>query len=221
MDKNKKNIVIYTSICGDKDSLREDQVIDDKADYIVFLDKVICSKIWDVREIYKKFIRPVSEAKMFKVLPWQFLDYEYSIWMDGSIAIKAKASELIEKFLNRYDIAAFKHPGRDDIYNEYIATEIVHRYEPAFLCDIERQKYKNEDFPEHNGLYACGILIRRHSEKIKRFCETWWAEISAFTSSDQCSFMYAARKHNLKINEITPGTVWENPYFNHAPHKIR
>lgn len=211
-----KNIVVYTSICGGKDTLREDQY--EGNNYVAFLDNPVYSRVWDVREIFKKCILPVREAKIFRILPWQFLDYEYSIWMDGQMAICCNASDLVDKFLDGYDIALFRHPRRDCIYEEYIADRAWHTYEPPFLSEKEEQKYKSENFPEHDGLYETTIIIRKHSEKIKQFCKTWWAEISAFSSFDQCNFMYAARKHNLKINDMIPGTVWNNPYFNHKRH---
>jgi hypothetical protein len=47
---------------------------------------------------------------------------------------------------------------------------------------------------------------------------TWWSEISAFSASDQCSFIYSVWRHGLKVNEITPGSVYQNPYFHYVPH---
>lgn len=216
--KIKNNIVVYTAITGGKDKLREDQIIDSKVDYVAFLENSIPSKVWEVREIYRKFIIPVRDARMFKILPWQFLDYEYSIWMDGEFAIKCKASDLIDKFLNGFDIAVYKHPCRDCVYEEFVQDIKVHKYELPVLAYKERQKYLDEGIPIHSGLAATGILIRRHTETIKQFCKTWWAENSAFHSSDQCNFMYATLKHDLRINWITDGDIYKNPYFNIGSH---
>jgi len=215
--KTKKDITVYTSISGGFDGLREDQVIGD-ANYVAFVDTGVVSYVWDVRKIYKKFIDPNLEAKIFKVLPWQFIDSEYSIWMDGCEAIKWDAKVLIDRFLNGYDIAIFKHHARDDIYDEFIADMTYRQREPAYFRENQRQKYIDEGIPKKTGLFECGVIIRRHSEAIKRMCETWWAEITSYSSSDQCSFIYSMLKHGIKVNAITPGTQYDNPYFSRITH---
>ena len=216
--KTKKDITVYTAISGGFDGLREDQIIGN-ANYVAFVDTPVVSYVWDVRKIYKKFIDPNLEAKIFKVLPWQFLDSEYSIWMDGSEAIKCDPKMLIDKFLKDHDIAIFKHYARDDIYDEYIVDMEYRQREPAYFRENQRQKYINEGVPKKTGLWECGVIIRRHTESVKRLCETWWSEITAFTSSDQCSLIYALLKHKIKVNPITPGNQYDNPYFVRCTHE--
>lgn len=214
----KKNIAVYTSICGDFDGLREDQVIDDKAYYVAFVDTDLYSYVWDIRQVYKQFIDPVREAKIFKVLPWQYFDCDYSIWIDGTIAIKSKASDLVAKFLNGYDMAVFKHRQRDCIYDEYVVDMEYRKREPSYIREEQRDKYLKEKVPKHVGLWECGMLIRRHTEAVKRLCEEWWSEISVSSHSDQCSFARTVYKQKFKINPITPGNMYENPYFQYVPH---
>ena len=217
MLNSKKEIAVYTSICGNRDTLREDQFVSSEADYIAFLDRPTVSQIWNIKNIYHQFLDPSREAKIFKVLPYQYLDYEYSIWIDGSIAIKVSPIELIDEFLTDYDIALFKHAARDDIYEEYIADFRHRTAEPKYLRELQQEKYLQEVFPKHSGLFECGVIIRRHSEAVKRCMETWWAEITAFTVSDQCSFIYSVKKHDLKVNTL-PGIIWNNSYFNLISH---
>ena len=216
--KAKKNIVVYTAISQGYDGLREDQIISPNADYVAFVDVPTISYVWDVRNIYRQFLDPMREAKIYKILPWQYFDCEYSIWIDGTIAIKCDPQILIDKFLDGYDMAVFKHKWRDDIYEEYEVDMKVRTREPFILRETQRQKYLNEGHPAHSGLFECGVLVRRHSKKVKRLCETWWSEISAFSASDQCSFMYSVRKHDFEINPLCPGDMYENPYFQYVPH---
>ncbi len=212
-----QDVIVYTSICGGKDYLRSDQNTNTRM--VAFLDRDIKSDIWNVRPVCKQFISPEREAKIYKVLPWQYLDSEYSIWIDGNFAIRFNADVLVDKFLNGYDIALFKHSGRDCIYEEYV-IDFEHRtVEPKYLRELQRDKYRKENMPAHGGLFECGIILRRHTDKIKRLCETWWSEISAFSSSDQCSFMYALRVHDIRVNVMIPGSVYDNPYFNFIKHK--
>jgi hypothetical protein len=212
-----KNIVVYTSIIGGQDYLRENQYKDDNVDYIAFLDQLEQSKVWSVKTIYRQFIDDSRQAKIVKVLPWLYMpDYVYSIWMDGSIELKVSPSELIQKYLiePNCDIAMFKHSMRDDIYEEYKADlKYLHRKnEPEYLFKMQVDKYRKYGFPEHSGLYECTIILRKHTEDIKRLCEMWWSEISAYTVCDQVSFVYCAKTLGLNIN-IIPGTIHNNQFF--------
>jgi hypothetical protein len=214
-----KKVTVYTAVCGGHDGLREDQIISPNADYVAYVDRDTTSYVWQTKRIYHKFVDPVYEAKIFKVLPWQYLDTEYSIWIDGSVAIKCEPLELIDKFLKDADIALFKHAQRDDIYDEYEVDLGYRQKEPAKFRLAQREKYQREGVPKKSGLWECGIILRRHTEEVKRFCETWWSEITAFTHSDQCSFMYSALKHGIKINAMYPGNMYQSPYFHRVPHE--
>lgn len=214
-----KKIAVYTSICGGFDGLRDDQFIDKTCDYFAFTDSHIESKTWEFKPFYRQFYDPTREAKVFKVLPWQYFpEHDFSIWMDGTIAINVSPHEIIDKFLQKHDMAVYKHKWRDDIYDEYIVDMTYKKKEPSFLRELEREKYTRELIPVHVGLWECGILVRRHSDSVKRLCQEWWSEISAFTSSDQCNFARTVYKQNFKINPMSPGDVYSNPYFNYLPH---
>jgi len=216
-ERNTTNIVVYTAISGEKyhDTLRENQFNDRTARFEAFLDKPQESNIWHVNKIFKQFIDPSRQAKIYKILPWQYLpDYQYSIWIDGCISILVSPKMLIDTYLKNADIAMFKHHDRDDIYEEYKADlHFLHRkLEPEYLFRMQIDKYKKEGFPEHSGLNECTVILRRHTEEVKRMCEEWWSEITTYTVSDQCSFAYVLRKHNLKVNNI-PGTILNNKFF--------
>lgn len=213
----KNNITVMTAICNKFDGLREDQILG-KADYVAFVNQPTTSYAWNVRKIYPKFYDPVLEAKIFKIIPWYFVDTEYSIWIDGTQAIKCDPQMLIDKFLNGYDMAIFPHSVRDDIYDEYEVDLNYRQVEPSIFRETQRQKYIDEGIPRKSGLWECGIIIRRHTQEVKRLCETWWAEVSGYTHSDQCSLIYALSKHNVVVNAITPGTQYNNPYFNYVTH---
>jgi hypothetical protein len=82
---------------------------------------------------------------------------------------------------------------------------------------MQINKYRKEGYPEHGGLYECTVILRRHSEAVKRLCEQWWSEITAYTVCDQCSFAYCVRKQGIKVNVIE-GSVWNNPLFLRGDH---
>jgi len=64
------------------------------------------------------------------------------------------------------------------------------------------------------------VILRRHTEQVKRLCEEWWSEISAYTVSDQVSFVYCAKKQGIKINTI-PGNVWNNNMILRGEHLVK
>lgn len=213
--KEKKHIAVYTSICGGRDGLREDIVKYDSADYFAFTDGPRNSDVWEYKDYVPTFLDACRQAKIFKVLPWQFLDYEYSIWIDGTIALTSDPKVLIDKYLNVCDIAIFKHRERDDIFEEYPVDISAHK-EDMRLKNRIISKY-NDVVPKHSGMWEPGIILRRHTEPVKRLCETWWAEISAFTTSDLLPLVYAWRTHDVKIMPI-PGTVYNNDFSNYVIH---
>jgi glycosyltransferase involved in cell wall biosynthesis len=225
--KTRRNIAVYTSICGGYDDLKENQYKTGKADYIAFIDRSIISDVWNIKKVFTQFIDPSRQAKIYKILPYLYMpDYEYSIWMDGSVILKTEPAELIEKYLNDNDIALFQHHKRDDIYEEYQADEgyrfgskPYHRQnEPGYLYKMQIERYKNEGFPQHSGLFECTIILRKHTEQIKRLCEMWWSEISSYTVCDQHSFIYCIKKLGIKVNTI-PGNIFSGEMFTRVEHE--
>jgi glycosyltransferase involved in cell wall biosynthesis len=214
-----KKITVYTSIIGDYDNLREDQFTENGVEYVAFLDNQTVSKVWNVKPIYRQFIDNSRQAKIYKVLPWQYLDSEYSIWIDGGISLKVSPSELIDRYLQNADIALFRHSSRDDVYEEYGADpKHLHRQnEPEYLYRMQIERYLKEGFPRHSGLYECTFIIRRHTDAVKRLCEMWWSEISSYTVCDQHSFIYCVHKTGIKVNTL-PGTIHNNNFFTRSKH---
>jgi len=97
----------------------------------------------------------------------------------------------------------------------------MHRkLEPEYLFKMQIDKYQREGFPKHSGLYECTVILRRHTEEVKRLCLEWWSEITAYTVSDQVSFVYCAIKQGIKIN-IIPGNVWNNNMFIRGEHLVK
>jgi len=216
----RKSFVVYTAIFGDYDDLKNQEIKSEKYDLYCFTDnKNLKSKNFKI--IYQKPTNQdsVRSAKIFKILPHKFLpQYEYSLWIDGSVLIKnPDLNLLIEKYLNNSDSALFKHPDRDCIYDELEACIKLKKDEPAIMKK-QIEKYRNENYPVHNGLAACTIILRRHnSKKIKELGESWWNEIERGSKRDQLSFNYIAHRNNVKYQEID-GVLWDNNYFKILKH---
>tara|TARA_R100000152_G_C6778555_1_gene209342 strand:+ start:2214 stop:2906 length:693 start_codon:yes stop_codon:yes gene_type:complete len=226
---NKK--VVYTSVFGDWDDVQVPKLNDDW-DWIYFNEKnSLC--------LYEDNNR---NAKRFKVLPHRWLEkYEYSIFVDGNFSIKNKDTldELIEKYLSDTNIALYDHAKcaldpRDCIYEE--AKVILEAGDRNYKLNPSRgilaykdnpniikkqiKRYREDGYPEKNGLTTNMIMLRRHNEPdVIKAMEYWWKEIKYNSRRDQLSFNYSAWKTDLKWNWL-PGDIRNNEYFvNFGAHK--
>jgi hypothetical protein len=117
-------IVVYTAIFGNYDDLKNQKIKIEGVDFYCFTDnKNLKSNLFKIVLVEPEYGDNTRNAKIYKILPHKFFSkYEYSIWIDGSIIIKKfDLEELINKYLVKDNIALFKHPDRDCIYDEVFA----------------------------------------------------------------------------------------------------
>lgn len=194
------NIVTFTSITGGKDNLIEKQNTVG-ADFFAFVGEPKESKTWKQIQVYDKFNSDRRNSRVVKLIPHKYFDCEYSIWLDGNLSLLVPAKELIEKYLNGYDIAVFKHPIRNCIYKEAIECAKRGLDDPEVI--IEQVKaYEDEGFPKEYGLGENMMILRRHTKKIEQFNNAWFVEYARYSTRDQLSFMYVADKVGLPVNFI-------------------
>lgn len=216
-------IAVYTAIFGGYDGLLP-QTRKKGVDYVCFTDRPLKSASWKVVQVARPFEDPVRCARMYKVNPHQFLpDYSYSIWMDGNFLIRDKVVSWARELLNRKPLWVFDHNQTPDdrrncVYEEYRA--LVEMYEASgtlkddlSVMKTQMKRYRNESYPENNGLLSSGVLIREHHHpEVVNTMESWWSEISAGSRRDQLSFNYAAWKNKLDFG-IVNGDLRRHKYF--------
>jgi hypothetical protein len=184
-----------------------------------FLDRAQLSRTWRVSPATTLFPNPRLNSKYHKVLSHiNFPSFEYSLWIDGSIEIYPDTSilNLADRFLSDADIAVFAHSKRYCLYQEAVHCMYRRKDDPE---TIRRQvfRYTQEGYPTNNGLAECGVLLRRHSKRVKEFNDLWWREILAGSGRDQISFPYAVRKADVKVNYI-PGSIGDGSLFLRRKH---
>lgn len=209
-------IAVVTALVGNKDNLSDEQVMG-KADFYCFTDRDIKSDVWTTKPACDLFKDNNRNAKIHKVLIHQYMDYDYSIWMDGNIYLLVPPEELIRRYLRKSNIALFKHfEGRNCIYKE--ADICIKRNLDDFDTIKEQMaKYKLEGYPENNGLFECTVILRKHTNRIKELNSLWWSEISRYSKRDQLSFNYVLSKLNIKPKKMR-GHIKDNRYFRRIPH---
>lgn len=193
-------ITVLSSITDGKDG-RLDEQVKGNAEFIMFSDVITPSDTWKVLSCYDKFKDPRRNSRIHKILPHTYCNTEYSIWIDGNIKLLVTPEELIEKYLKDHDIAVFKHPVRNCIYDEAMECAKRGLDDPENI--IEQAKfYEDNGYAKNKGLCECGVIIRRHTKKVQQLNEAWWAEYSRFSRRDQISFMYAVDKVGIRVNVI-------------------
>jgi len=119
--------------------------------------------------------------------------------MDARFEIRKEAD--VRSFLDRYkknDISCFYYPyGRSDCAYEEAYTCLDNPIQDKHLICEQICRYKADGFPEQNGLYATGIMIRRNNKDVKRFNETWWNELRDY--SERIRYHRHMHRGNLKF----------------------
>ena len=196
--------IVYTAIYGDYDKPKAQPVE---------------VKLFTEATHPRKEDHPRMKAKYFKCNPHKVLDCDVSIWIDGSATIKIPG--FIQWCINQLgsgDIALFKHPERDCIYKEATYCQNMPKYKDLPIAG-QVMEYVRRKYPRDNGLWACGLLIRRHNDRVARFNKLWWEHNKKYTYQDQLSFPVCAREVGLKIKTIDLD-LWNNDIIDfNSPHK--
>lgn len=209
-------ITVITAISNGNDELQDDFPKSD-AKYVAFLDEksmieAVGNELWEIKSCCDKFEEMRRNAKIHKIVPHWFIDTDISIWLDGNITLNITPEELVKLWLKDSDIAVCKHFERICLYEEAEVCKTFQLDNPV-LINKQMKRYRNAGYPENNGMAECGIIIRRHTDKINKLNEKWWEEICNGSSRDQLSFSYVFKEYK-KID----ANARYNPLFNYYPH---
>jgi hypothetical protein len=209
-------IAVLTSITAGKDHLRDDQCVGG-AKFIAYVSPEFGSSVWEERPAYDRFRSCRRNSRAPKILSHQFCDAEYSIWIDGNIALRTEPSRVVQEYLQEGDLAVFRHPLRNCIYEE-AAICIESRLDDPEIINRQVNKYAASGYAKNLGLAEANVIIRRHTDHVIDFNKTWWTEYCTHSVRDQISFMYAAVRAGLRINWISPTVFTGHEYFHGVGH---
>lgn len=178
------------------------------ADYYCFSDNPPKESIWKIGEFYDFSIDPLFKhrmnAKLYKILSFLFAPgYDYYFWVDCTHMVQMKPSEIVDLYLKESDIAVFKHPERNCLYQEGEKVKQLN-YDYHVKVDAQINYYKQMGYPENNGLYELPAFVYRNTSQIRQLMMSWWENINKFSSRDQISFPYVCYKLGI-IPSIMPG----------------
>lgn len=193
-------ITVLTSIVGGKDVPQEKQV-HGQAKFVCYTDTPFKSNRWEVMPAYNRCTDDRRNSRAPKILSHQFTDSEYSIWIDGNMSLKKMPEELVKRYLEKHDMAVFKHPLRDCIYGEAMKCATAGLDDPEVIIE-QVSTYERAGYAKNKGLCECGFIIRRNTAKVREFNNAWWSEYTCHSTRDQISFMYAVDSVGIRVNMI-------------------
>ena len=205
------SITVVTSVTKGKDHLIETHK-KDGAKFVAFTDKPMKSKLWDVKPAYDRFTDPRRNSRIHKILIHQYVDTEYSIWVDGNIELLMSPQELVDTFMKDHDIMFFEHIGRKCLYEEAVECAVRKLDDPETII-AQAKTYEDAGFVKDKGLYVGNFIIRRHTPKVEAFNNAWWSEYCRHSVRDQISLPYVIDKVGIRVNH--PRVDWEM-----APNKL-
>jgi hypothetical protein len=202
--------VAYTFIFGDYDDLKTPGIITPGWDYICFTDDpTLRSDVWDVRLSARRGADRKLEHKKFAmkhmILFHQFLnEYDLSLSVGAQVGLNCDLDDLMEdQFRSSDDMMICVHPERNCIYDEARVCRDLLLDDPKRI-DAHMKRYRIAGYPENYGLFATGIIARRHNRpNVRSMCEYWWKEYRIGSRRDQLSLNYAIwRSRPIKIAAV-------------------
>lgn len=145
----------------------------------------------------------------------------WSLYIDGSFGLKREAYRpLVEGWLAKHDLAAFKHPWRDCAYDEIDECARLKKITPE-QAERARSHLMLEGFPRHYGLWALGIIARRsHLNATQDYVMPAVFKLVQEMPRDQVWFPYVMWKIKGSRERIhtVDANIYTNPWFTFRRH---
>lgn len=211
-------ITVYTCILNGWDNLWSPTKPASDIRYLCFTDEPLeKAGRWQLKPAWRPLPDDRRNSRLPKMLPHLHFDSAYSIWVDGCLQMHADPAALVTDWLGDADIALYRHPCRQSVYAE-----------AGFCCDqkigesaliaSQVERYKKRGLPQSVGLWAGGVIIRRHSPRVERFNEMWWGEYLHGSTRDQIALPYALWASGLSIRTIDGNVLEDQDNFEFMFH---
>jgi hypothetical protein len=211
--------IVYTAIVGGIDSPPLPPVLPDDCEFICFTDNTSMKcdgwrtepLPWPAESSTRRTSRRIKTMshKLFGM-------NTASAWFDATFTPRISVRTMVTQHLGDADIATVSHPWRDCIYTEAEACVEQHKDTPATIRE-QMTRYRAFGMPARNGLVASGVLLRKHTDQVRRFNESWWDEIRSGSCRDQLSFDFVRWLTKTRLT-IIPGDYYSNTSWSYKPH---
>lgn len=217
------NIVVYTALFGGIDPLWAAAPHPTAARFVVFTDtprQEVGAWVGDPPRIvgnaqatparWEQCIVPAEfgprrTARYYKCNPQLFFpDADVSIWVDANVRLRIPPERAVSLWL-KGDLATFKHPDRDCLYQEVRACIRMHKDDSAQL-EGQAAAYRAWQMPERWGLAETRVVLRRHTPAARELDTAWWAEIARYSQRDQVALPFVCWRLGRRW-DVIPGRV--------------
>lgn len=217
------DIAIVTAIYDDYDTLKPVlRQVGADVEWILVTDSMIDSNEpydhprWSYNTIFapKPGVHPNRAAKFPKMKPHDFTTAQKSIWIDASFRVVSEnfARDILD-ILEICDIAQFKHPWRDCIYDEAEESLRLEKYRDVYdHIKFQMDSYRVQNHPKNWGLWATGVIARNHTKKNQDIGIDWLNDNIRYSYQDQLSEAFHLRRQRTKPFEFF-GTHFANPWL--------
>jgi hypothetical protein len=197
-----EQVVVYTVIFDDYDTLRAPVVRDRSVRWVCITDRAPANdRGWEIRIVETGGVPHPYRARGYKILSHlAFPEADTTIYLDGHLQLKTAPRDLLE-YLERSDLALFRHPARNGVYDELEACARLGKDDTRLLAMSEK-RYRTLGVPDEGLLHSAGVLLRRHSQSVVEFNETWMEELRLSGVRDQPALCYALWKTGLVPSTI-------------------
>ena len=223
--------VVYSCVSGQYDNplytlFKSQPKIEADVKYVLFADNVntVSNRgIWELRPLaWSHASSKRRSSRWHKLNPHiLFPEDDFTVWIDGSQIIKPIKvfSELVEPYTKSVDIATFKHPIRNCVYQEIEACKRLKKDDPVVM-DKQINFYKKMGYSPGNGMVETSCVVRKHTEEVANFNRKWWEQLETNSYRDQLSFNYVSWLYKIPYGHI-PGHRAQSPFFNFVMHQKR
>jgi len=210
-------ILVFTAVFGKPDALQEPALGWLDAPLVCWTDMDFRGRTaWRMIKVAMDELPPVKRNRRVKIFfPPNFNGYEYSLYLDSTVVLRAEPEELVPFLAPEADICLFRHPARDCLYDE--AEEVIRRgLDKEEVVRAQVARYREEGIEPHAGLWAGTVILRRHTPFMRFLSEAWWKEVEAGSCRDQISLAYIVQKFGVKVSTF-PGNLLCNDFFEWRP----
>lgn len=218
-------MIVYSSIYGGYDRPKPPRPHPEVSEWRLYTDDPeIVAPGWNVVvEPRNELAHPRMQAKYRKCHPPKLGPAATSLYLDGSIRLRDPSLlDAAIEALTASDWAMYWHPERTNIVDELEASKHLRKYDGQRLdpqVTFYIDNYGRSMLLEYAGLWAAGILARRHTEKVLAASAGWWTECRTWTYQDQLSLPVVIAQSGIKPKPLTlGGGIYGNPHFAIEPH---
>lgn len=171
---------------------------------------------WRIVHEPRSYLSPRFAAKLPKMTPWLYTNTETSIWIDASFQVKSErfAEEILQYAT---PLAQFVHPWRNCCYQEAkVCLQL--RKDTAERIHSSIKLLETGGHPKEWGLWATGIIARRHTSEVVQMGFDWLAKVYEYSYRDQITHPMVCREHGLRPVNL-PGVYFDHEWLQYNGSK--